>query len=177
MRFWPISLVQLARVQRYRVLYDNTHQHIQYGSQNNFKSRSEPWAQCFWKSMCACQMSVVLRDTFTYHLEEETGKVLYKYRVVLLLQIEPSEWKGCVTSGLGAGISLPHCLATSRWNLAPKVIVGPKSRGTSLGKTFWCHVHRYWAHFLLFMQIMWSGCPILLKCQFCSPGPSCSKPD
>lgn len=31
------------------------------------------------------------RDTFTYHLKEVTGKVLYKYRVFLLLQIEPSE--------------------------------------------------------------------------------------
>ena len=30
---------------------------------------------------------------------------------------------------LGAGISLPHCLATGNGNLAPVAVTGPKSRG------------------------------------------------
>ena len=71
---------------------------------------------------------------------------------------ELSEWKGCVTSGLGADISLPHCQATGFSNLAPKVIVGRKSRGTtSLGTTLWCHVQRYLRSFSSFYanNVVW----------------------
>ena len=46
------------------------------------------------------------------HMEEITGKFLYIYRSSFILQIEPSGWKGSVSNGLGADISLPHCLAT-----------------------------------------------------------------
>ena len=45
----------------------------------------------------------------------------------------------------GPTISLPHSLATGIWNLAPKAISGPKSRGTSLGTTLWHHGQRYCA--------------------------------
>ena len=45
----------------------------------------------FLKEHVRLSNSAVPRDTFTYHLEEITGTVLYKYRVLLLLQIELSE--------------------------------------------------------------------------------------
>ena len=54
--------------------------------------------------------------------------------------------------------SLPHYLTTGIWNLAPKAITGPKSRGTSFGTTLWRHVQRYYAHFPLSIQIMCCGC-------------------
>ena len=77
----------------------------------------------------------------------------------LLFKLEPSEWKGSVS--LGADISLPHCLATGIWTLAPKAITGPKSRETSFGTTLWHHAQRYCANFPLFMQIMWSTYSLL----------------
>ena len=79
---------------------------------------------------------------------------------------EPSGWKGSVTYGLGADISLPHCLATGIWTLAPKAITGPKSRGTSLGTTLWHHVQRYCTNFPLFMQIIWSAYSFLRRGEF-----------
>ena len=54
-----------------------------------------------------------------------------------------SGWKGFVTHGLGADISLPPCLATGIWKLAPKASSGPKSRGASFGATLWHHVQGY----------------------------------
>ena len=46
---------------------------------------------------------------------------------------------------LGADISLPHCLTTGIWNLAPKAITRPKSRGTSWGMALWRHAQMYCA--------------------------------
>ena len=91
--------------------------------------------------------------SFASHMEEITGKFLHIYRSFYLLQIDPSGWKGSVSNGLGADISLPHCLATGIWNLAPKATSGPKSRGASFGTTLWRHVQRYCAQFLLLMVI------------------------
>ena len=115
-----------------------------------------------------CQIPPLRRHTSTYHLEEMSGTLWYKYSNDLMLQIEPSGWKGPVTYGLGADISLPHCLATGIWTLAPKAITGPKSRGTSFGTTLWRHVQRYCAHFRLLMQIiiMCSGASLLRKPKF-----------
>ena len=76
---------------------------------------------------------------------------------LLHMWIVPSGWKGSVTHGLGADISLPQCLATGIWNLVPKAITGPKSRGTSFGTTLWRHVQRYCAKILAFMLILWSS--------------------
>ena len=67
------------------------------------------------------------------------------YWSCFILQIDPSGWKGSVSNGLGADISLPHCLVTGFWNLAPKATSGPKSRGASFGWTLWRHVQRYCA--------------------------------
>ena len=41
-------------------------------------------------------------------------------RICCKLWPELNEWKESVTCGLGADISLPHCLETSIWNLAHK---------------------------------------------------------
>ena len=88
-----------------------------------------------------------------YHMEEITGTLWYIYRNCSMLDIDPSGWKGSVTYGLGADISLPPCLATGIWNLVPKATSGPKSRGASLGTKLWRHVQRYCARFLTFMVI------------------------
>ena len=53
--------------------------------------------------------------------------------------------------GVGADISLPHCLATASYqNFGSKIITRPKSRKTSFDTTFWRYVQRYCAHFRLF---------------------------
>ena len=54
---------------------------------------------------------------------------------------------------IGADIFLPHCLVTGIWNLAPKAINGPKSRGTSFNTTLWYRVQRDCAHCVLFSNV------------------------
>ena len=95
---------------------------------------------------------------FSNHMDEVTGNLWLIYGNDTMLGIEPSGWKGFVTYGLGADTSLPPCLATGIWTLVPKATSGPKSRGASFGTTLWRHVQRYCSHFLLFMQMMCSGC-------------------
>ena len=95
---------------------------------------------------------------FSNHMEEATGTLWHIYGSDSLLWIEPSGRKGSVAYGLGAAISLPHCLETGIWTLVPKATSGPKSLGASFGTTLWRHVHRYCSYFLLFMQMMCSGC-------------------
>jgi len=90
-------------------------------------------------------------------MKEITRALLHIYRNCYYLRSELSEWKGSVTHGLGADISLPPCLATGIWNLAPKATSGPKSRGASFGTTLWRHVQRYCAQFLVIMQISLIG--------------------
>jgi len=75
------------------------------------------------------------------------------YTKLYVIVVDPSGRKGSVSDGLGADISLPHCLATGIRNLVPKATSGPKSRGPSFGTTLWRHVQRYCAHFRAFMVI------------------------
>ena len=91
--------------------------------------------------------------TCASHMEEISGKFLHIYWSCFMLEIDPSGWKGSVPYGLGADISLRHCLATGIWNLVPRATSGPKSRGASFGTKLWRHVQRYCAHSLVFMQI------------------------
>ena len=96
-------------------------------------------------------------------MEEITRPLGYIYSNCYYLEIELSEWKGSVSYGLGADISLPPCLATGIWNLVPKATSGPKSRGASLGTKLWRHVQRYCAQFLAFMviygnSVLWVFC-------------------
>ena len=100
-----------------------------------------------------CLTFTVTGHTYRYQMEEITRALLHIHRNCYYLRFELSEWKGSVTHGLGADISLPHCLATGIWNLAPKATSGPKSRGPSFGTTLWRHVQRYCAKFLVCMQI------------------------
>ena len=93
--------------------------------------------------------------TFTYHMEEVTVTLWHTYGSDSLLQIEPSGRKGSVAYGLGADI---HCLEAGIWTLVPKATSGPKSRGASFCTKLWHHVQRCCSHFLLFMQIICSGC-------------------
>ena len=118
------------------------------------------------KHMRSCQIPFVPRHTFTYHMEEITATLWCIYRNELVVPTEPSGWKGSVTYGLGADISLPHCLATGIWTSAPKTITGPKSRGTSFGTTLWRHVQRYCAQIHRFMQITCSGRSFLIRRKF-----------
>ena len=106
--------------------------------------------------------------TCASHMEEISGKFLHIYGSCFMLEIDPSGWKGSVPYGLGADISLPHCLATGIWNLVPKATSGPKSRGASFGTKLWRHVQRYCAQFLAFMviygnSVLWVFCIRKLK--------------
>ena len=65
-----------------------------------------------------CQICRVARYTWIYHMEEITGTLPYIYWSYYHVSIELSGWKGSVSYGLGADISLPHCLATGIWTLA-----------------------------------------------------------
>ena len=97
-----------------------------------------------------CHIYTLVRPTWKKHMK---GKFVHIYRNCFMLQTDPRGWKGSVSNGLGADISLPHCLATGIWNLVPKATSGPKSREASFGTTLWRHVQRYCAQFLLFMLI------------------------
>ena len=136
---------------------------VVYGRQSNY---SDPRAECLWKSACPIVKFTQYQDTHTYHMEDITGLLLHIYRNCLLLQIEPSGWKGSVSYGLGADISLPPCLATGIWNLAPKATSGPKSRGASFGTKLWRNVQRYCVQFLAFMLIKYYGYYLLRKRKF-----------
>ena len=72
-------------------------------------------------------------------MEEITRMLLYILE--LLPDIIWAEWTKGIC--LGADISLPPCLATGIWNLAPKATSRLKSRGASFGTTLWHHVQRY----------------------------------
>ena len=114
----------------------------------------------------SCLTFTVPRHTDRYQMEEITRALLHIYRNCCYLGGELIGWKGSVTYGLGADISLPHCLAAGIWNLAPKATSGPKSRGPSFGTTLWRHVQRYCAQFIVFMQIRTLGF-FLAQAQFC----------
>ena len=78
-----------------------------------------------------CQICRMQRHRRMYHTNEITGTLLCIYRSYYYLWMELSGWKGSVTYGLGADISLPHCLATGIWTLAhPKSALWAKISGT-----------------------------------------------
>ena len=58
------------------------------------------------------------RRTSKYKMEGKTRTLSYILEIAT--KCELSEWKGSVTYGLGADISLLHCLETGIWNLAHK---------------------------------------------------------
>ena len=57
-----------------------------------------------------------------YHMKETSRKLCYIFRNCHKIWIELSGWKGSVTYGLGADLSLPQCLSvtTGIWNLTHK---------------------------------------------------------
>ena len=77
------------------------------------------------------------------HMEEIGRPMVYIYRNCNYLWSELRGWKGFVTYGLGADISLPPCLETGIWTSLTKATHGPKSRGKSFGTTLWHRVQRY----------------------------------
>ena len=92
--------------------------------------------QCFCKSACAIVKYTPPHDTKLEYF------CLYNNYYQLIIEL--SGRKGSATYGLGDDISLPPCLATSIWNLAPKATSGPKSRGALFGTTLWYHVLLQW---------------------------------
>ena len=58
----------------------------------------------------------------THHIEEITRTLCYIYRNCFNLWTEMSGWKGSITDGLGADLSLPQCLSvtTGIWSLTHK---------------------------------------------------------
>ena len=84
--------------------------------QNMTKNGSEHWNGWFWKNACSIVQSV----TWSYQMDEISRTLIYIYRNCNYLGIELSGWKGSVTRGLGADISLPPCLATGIWSLTHK---------------------------------------------------------
>lgn len=57
-----------------------------------------------------CQISTALCHTCTYHMEEIAKTLWHIYRIWELLQRDLKRWKGSVTNGVGADLSLPRCL-------------------------------------------------------------------
>ena len=57
--------------------------------------------------------------------------------------VELSGWKGSVTYGLGADISLLQCLETGIWSLALQSDLRAQISGASFGTTLWHRVQRY----------------------------------
>ena len=60
--------------------------------------------------------------TCMYHMKEASRKLCYIFRNCYKIWIELSGWKGSVTYGLGADLSLPQCLSvtTGIWTLTHK---------------------------------------------------------
>lgn len=92
----------------------------------------------------------VPRHTWRYQMEEI--RLRYSYIKLLLFEVNRGVGKKgiCRIWFIGADIFLPHCLVTGIWNLAPKAITGPKSRGTSFNTTLWQRVQRDCALCILF---------------------------
>ena len=99
--------------------------------------------ECFGNSASSIVKCVPPQHTFECTTWRKSLECCCIYRNCYQLVIELGGWKGSVTYGLGADISLPPCLATGIWDLAPKATSGPKSRGASFGTTLWHHVQRY----------------------------------
>ena len=81
--------------------------------------------------MCHCQICRMQRHKSMYHKEEITETLFHIFRNYYYLSFELSGWKGSVSYGLGADISLPHYLATAIWTLArPKRDLRPEISGS-----------------------------------------------
>ena len=80
------------------------------------------WNKCFFQGACAIVKYVVPRHTWMYHMEEITRTLCNINRNDYKLCVELSGWKGSVTYGLGADLSLPPCLSatTGIWALTHK---------------------------------------------------------
>ena len=147
-----ICLVKKRKI-HFRILSDFRIQSWIFLKKRTLRLWTYKWV-IVWQRMRSCQIYNVPRHTSRYQMWEITRTLSCIYRHCYLVTIELSEWKGSVTYGLGADISLPPYLATGIWNLAPKATSGPKSRGASFGTTLWRHVQRYCACFFVFMLIL-----------------------
>ena len=87
--------------------------------QNKTKHRWEHWHAWVWKNARSV-VQYVPRHKWSYQMEEISRTLIYIYRNCSYLGIELSGWKGSVTRGLGADISLPPCLATGIWTSTHK---------------------------------------------------------
>ena len=61
------------RIQKFHVFCVHSSEHVEYGSQMSGIIVLNIGQSVFEKHMRNCQMSVVQRNTFTYHMEEMTG--------------------------------------------------------------------------------------------------------
>jgi len=94
---------------------------------------SEPWDGYFFKSTCTNgQIHTEPRLTCTYHMAEITGTVLCVYVDWSPIRTPLIGWKGSVTHGLGADISLPPYLSTGDRYLKFGSTTRPKSWGWSV---------------------------------------------
>ena len=96
-----------------------------------------------------------------YHMEEITGTVLYIYRNWSLCRVrtELGGWKGYVSNGLGADMSLPPCLIGGRqvsetWahsisdpraEISGILVMVRRSSATSRSTTYWFQFFRCFA--------------------------------
>ena len=109
-------------MRKFNLFCVNKHQHVPCGTQQDFNNGSEPWDESFYKSACAIVKYAEARHNWMYHKEEKTRTLCYICRNWYYLRIELSGWKGSVTYGLGADLSLPQCLSatTGIWTLTHK---------------------------------------------------------
>ena len=145
-----------------------------YERHNDFKW---PLSGCFFNSACAISKHSSYQDKVVLTIWKnwlahtcidihiiyiEIGKLLNCY-----LWFELSGWVGSVTYGLGADISLPHCLATGIWTLAPKATSWPKSQGKSFGTAliffYLCKSNYLWS-FSLESLLACNESKLLLEC-------------
>jgi len=119
------------------------HQRVPYGKTQDLLKL---WTTIKSVSKSAHAQSLNMSHRKTHLNVPHAGKnlnALVYIGIAIYIVTELSRRKGSVTYGLGADTSLPPCLATGIWNLAPKATSGPKSRGASFGTTLWHSVQRY----------------------------------
>ena len=92
---------------------------------------------CFWMSPCANNKCTMWRDTMQLpHGRNNWNRFVHIYKLFLEVGVNRAGgWKGLVSYGLGADISLPPCQIGCRLVSDTKLTVfairGPKSRGYS----------------------------------------------
>jgi len=103
------------------------HQHVPYGTNQDLITREWLWT-LEWvflhERMPYGQICSVPRHTWRYQMEDRTTPLLHIYINCYKVGVELSGWKGSVTYGLGADISLPPCPTSSGmkgfWNPSHK---------------------------------------------------------